>query len=108
MFEFSWDSGMSGMLNDSALNHREDILVDYYGESGEPGDSTAEAEARELLEIAIPVANQYGDSLIVIKRTRTDGPRWSPFVHGNIYFFVPPRRGYFFGKESGTWQDVTP
>lgn len=99
---------MSGMLSDSALSHREAILVDYHAESGEPGSPVAAAEARELLEIAIPAAKQYGDSLIVIQQTRTFGPYWSPFVHGNIYFFAAPRSGYLFARNNESWTEVTP
>jgi hypothetical protein len=51
--------------------------------------------AFQLVPLASPIADQYGDSLIVIQQTRHPFTRWVPIVRGEMYAF---RR-----QASGEW-----
>ncbi|MEO8880596.1 MAG: hypothetical protein ABI446_09380 [Gemmatimonadaceae bacterium] len=101
--------GMANILGDSMQGH-EAVVVSYYLNASDSAAHSPYVEAREVVELGIPLATQLHDSLIVIKQTSRVGPRWSPFnfEYGRMYFFRAPRRTYAFAKVSLTWEDVTP
>jgi hypothetical protein len=79
---------------------REAIVLNYYSREPDPDSPQAFSEARELLEVSIPVAQEYNDSLIVIESTFSVGPRWSTLVKGRAHFFIP--------VDHQGWQEVIP
>jgi hypothetical protein len=58
------------------------LLVDYYGQSSNA--DSLDAEHRELLEMAAPLAAHNQDSTIVIQSTLPIGPRFTNLVRGYI------------------------
>jgi hypothetical protein len=103
------DGGIANMLRDSALQGHEAIVVSYYSRTKDLGSPAESEDIAELLELAIPIARRYNDSLIVIEPTVTFGPRWSPFVSGQMRFFAPPRPAYLFADQSrDPWREIVP
>lgn len=90
------DRGIGALFGEAGRSLGPATVVNYYA----PTDSAATAETigREvidLLNVAVPVARQAGDSLIVLQRTVPVGARWTHFAHGT---FMPIRL-----RSDGDW-----
>lgn len=96
----SRDAGVGQLLHHVPESRREAVLVSYYASQDDLDSPAARKEARDIMQLGIPLALQNGDSLIAVQPIRTLGPRWSPFVRGRIHFFER--------SPSGSWDEVFP
>jgi hypothetical protein len=88
------DVGTGKMVLGPDYARSEVVLVNYYGPTSNPDDYFQETQ--DLLGLVIPVADRYGDSVIVFQRTVPIVSRWSGFVRGVLIAYQR--------KPDGSWR----
>jgi hypothetical protein len=79
------DNGIASLFGPVGRRLQTAIVVEYYAPNrAERTPDNWVREARELLELAAPAAQQTGDSLIVFRRRTPIGPRWSGVFRGDM------------------------
>ena len=100
------DRQLGQILEDATIRNSTALVVSYYTEeAGTPQDS--DSELREMLGFAAQVAKSHHDSLLVLEPTKSIGPRWSPFVSGEMRFFRQSSTGYLFtNNDAEAWKEI--
>jgi hypothetical protein len=102
------DGQLGQILEDATIRNGTALVVSYYTQERNETSKGFESELKEVLGFATQVAKAHHDSLVVLEPTRSIGPKWSPFVSGEMRFFRRTSTGYLFSN-NGTedWKEIS-
>ncbi len=79
LIQIARDDGIGALFGPRAEGAGPALVVNYYARVGD------QAEARQLQEYAVPLADSAGLRFIVVSQTTPTLTRWLPFVRGQMW-----------------------